>query len=140
MSLELEAEEITADLFVGRWIGETQGSEMPAHIWEIKRLGQFLQINTKWEGKTRVVTFQAEMSTDEPAFILPPTPKDKTQRDKATLVDRQHFVVPKWCTNNSRGGEGPDYDVIFSRPGIAELTARKVYDQYLRDLAQGETT
>jgi hypothetical protein len=42
-------------------------------------------------------------------------------------------VIPGWDTNDKRGGEGPAYDVVFSRPGIAELVAKAVW---LRSHAQ----
>lgn len=48
---------------------------------------------------------------------------------KATLVDKQHFVIPGWCWGTLRAEDGKkgNFDVVFSRPGIAELTARAAY-------------
>ena len=119
-------------LFTGRWIGETQGRAMPAHIWEITQgQGGALRLATRWEGKTHVATFWARLLRDEPAFIV-----SGSKSFKAILMDRQHFVIAGWCTNDARGGEGPDYDVVFSRPGIAELTAGRAYDRYLERIAK----
>ncbi len=115
-------------LFTGRWIGETQGYAMPAHIWEITQLGFGLRISTRWEGETQVASFTGRLVPNEAAFII--------GSSKAILVDKQHFVIPGWCTNDVRGGIGPDYDVVFSRPGIAELTARQAYTQYLEQVAR----
>jgi hypothetical protein len=115
--------EETLALFVGRWIGETQGYEMPAHIWEITRQGNYLWLMTRWEGETQSGGFYAEIVAGELAFKIRGTNNDF----KATLLDKQHFVIPGWCTNDVRNNQGPSYDVIFSRPGIAELTAREVY-------------
>jgi len=38
--------------FSGRWIGETQGCEMPAHIWEIAQHGTLLVISMRWENES----------------------------------------------------------------------------------------
>lgn len=116
-------------LFTGRWIGETQGYPMPAHIWEITQNVYGLMIATRWEGESNVTTFWARLASDEPAFII-----SGSSPSKAILIDKQHFVIAGWCTNDRRGGTGPDYDVVFSRPGIAELTARQAYAQYLKQL------
>ena len=104
---------------------------MPAHIWEITQQGYGLMISTRWEGDTNVASFFARLVPNEPAFTLP-----GNKLFKAILLDKQHFVIPGWCTNDAREGVGPDYDVVFSRPGIAELTARQAYTQYLEHTAQ----
>ena len=125
--------EVQPHLFTGRWIGDTQGQAMPAHIWEItQHQGGALRIATRWEGKMDVATFWARLLPDEPAFII-----SGSKSFKAILVDRQHFVIAGWCTNDARGGTGPDYDVVFSRPGIAELTAGRAYAQYREQNVQG---
>ena len=127
------ADEFQPHVFTGRWVGETQGYRMPAHIWEISQQGFGLMIATRWEGETKVATFFAKLSSDEPAFIT-----SGNNPSKAILMDKQHFVIAGWCTNDKRGGVGPAYDVVFSRPGIAELTARQVYARYLEQIAQAE--
>ena len=123
--------ELQPHLFTGRWIGETQGYAMPAHIWEIKQQGFGLMVSTRWEDASHVATFFGRLVSHEPAFVL-----SGSKPFKAILVDKQHFVIPGWCTNDIRGGVGPDYDVVFSRPGIAELTARQAYTEYLEKVAQ----
>lgn len=120
-------------LFTGRWIGETQGQPMPAHIWEIAQQGNGLTIATRWEGNTNVATFFARLVPEEAAFVI-----SGSKTFKAVLVDKQHFVIAGWCTNDARGGSGPDYDVVFSRPGIAELTASRAYCRYLEQSGPGE--
>lgn len=124
-------EEFQPHFFTGRWIGETQGYSMPAHIWEISQQGFGLMVATRWEGETKSVTFFGQLVSNEPAFII-----SGSKRFKAILVDKQHFVIAGWCTNDARGDSGPDYDVVFSRPGIAELTARQAYARYLEEMAQ----
>jgi hypothetical protein len=118
-----QEEPITLHHFLGSWVGQTQGCDMPAHLWEITLFGPHLRIHTRWEGETESVQFIGRLVPGEPAFTV--------SKSKATLLDRQHFVIPGWCSNDRRKSEGPSYDVIFSRPGIAELTARAVYQRSL---------
>ena len=127
----MAANELQPHLFTGRWIGETQGYAMPAHIWEITQQGYGLMISTRWEGATEVASFFGRLVPNESAFTI-----NGIRLFKAILVDKQHFVIPGWCTNEARDEVGPDYDVVFSRPGIAELTARQAYSQYLQQIAQ----
>lgn len=122
-------DDLQPHLFTGRWIGETQGYPMAAHIWEITQRGLGLFISTRWEGATNVASFFGRLIPSESAFVIP-----GSKPFKAILVDKQHFVIPGWCTNDVRQGIGPDYDVVFSRPGIAELTARQAYTTYLENI------
>jgi hypothetical protein len=101
--------------FGGRWIGATQECDMPAHIWEITQSGASITIETRWEDGSHVTRLYGKLLPGEPAFAV--------ESFTATLVDVQHFIIPGWDTNDTRGGDGPSYDVVFSRPGIAELTA-----------------
>lgn len=109
--------------FHGVWIGETQGCEMPAHHWEIAQQGARLFIRTAWEGEPVQQSFFGRVLRDAPAFVV--------GAFTATLVDPQHFVIPGWDTNDMRQGEGPAYDVVFSRPGLAELTAGAAWRRFL---------
>ena len=130
----MAANELQPHLFTGRWIGETQEYAMRAHIWEITQQGYGLLISTRWEGDTNVARFFGRLVPNEAAFTI-----SGSKSFKVILVDKQHFVIPGWCTNDAREGAGPDYDVVFSRPGIAELTARQAYRQYLEQLARAGT-
>jgi hypothetical protein len=110
--------------FHGVWIGETQGIDMPAHLWEIRQSGRNLQIATRWEGGPPAtgISFVGWVVEGEPAFQI--------NSIRATLVDPQHFIIPEWDTNDTRNRVGPSYDVVFSRPGIAELTAQRVWREW----------
>lgn len=121
-------DEFQPHLFTGRWIGETQGYAMPAHIWEITQQGKGLLISTRWEGQSSVASFTVTLVSKERTFVI------GKKHSKAILIDKQHFVVSGWCTNDARQGIGPSYDVLFSRPGIAELTGRQAYARYLEGL------
>jgi hypothetical protein len=87
--LQMVSEEFQPHFFTGRWIGETQGYPMPAHIWEITQEGWGLMIATRWEGETNVVTFFAQFVSNEPAFTI-----SGEKLSKAILIDKQHFVIP----------------------------------------------
>lgn len=126
-------ESITSAVFAARWISETQGREVPAHIWEIIPHETYLEVRTCWGGETTFTTFDAYIVPNEPAFRI----NGCAARFKATLIDNQHFVIPNWY--DGRGSEEPR-DVVFSRPGIAELTAREAYQKFLQEKAPGDHT
>ena len=88
---------VTLASFTGQWIGETQGYEMPAHLWEITQYGDYLSLRTRWEGENTWAHFSAQLVPGEPAFqIMSTDPKNA----KATLVDKQHFVRCGLTSNN----------------------------------------
>ncbi len=111
--------------FLGRWIGETQGCDSPGHHWEISHAARWLRIDTTWECE--------QASNYYPADVIAERPELKIDRFTAVLISPQHFVIVGWDTNDTRNHEGPDYDVIFSRPGIAELDAARVYERWRTD-------
>jgi hypothetical protein len=117
--------------FEGRWIGATQGCDMPAHVWEITQRDRYLTIETRWEDAGRVARMYGVVLPGEPIFTL-------GEKFRATLVDPQHFIILGWDTNDVRGDEGPHYDVVFSRPGIAELTARAAWLKHHERLSDAE--
>jgi hypothetical protein len=126
----------TALSFSGPWIGETMGYDSPAHVWEIEVTGHRLRIRTRWEGKAQQTDMPAQLIAGESAFILGGDDNDDDDDVvKAVLIDPQHFVIPDWDTNDTRGGTGPAYDVVFSRPGVAELSARTAYQRFLTRLS-----
>jgi hypothetical protein len=112
-----------AAAFAGAWIGQTQGLDMPAHLWEIRPQGDWLRIASRWENELRAAALVARLIPGQAAFLL--------GTFTATLVDPLHFVIPRWDTNDVRGHEGPAYDVVFSRAGLAELTAARAYAKFL---------
>jgi hypothetical protein len=113
----------------GRWIGESQGGDSPAHIWDITQRRGSLTIETRWEGELASARMNARLLTDGSmaGFRIETTEGVR----EALLIDAQHFVIAGWDTNDTRGGSGPAYDVVFSRPGVAELTAAAAYARYL---------
>ena len=113
--------------FAGEWVGETMGCDMPAHVWELRaHSDDCLSVLTRWEDKTEGDSFNAHLHPETGLFEL---------GEGAPLIrlDAQHFVIPGWDTNNTRGDFGPAYDVVFSRPGIAELSARRLWERWRKD-------
>ncbi|GAB4196506.1 MAG: hypothetical protein OHK0022_14060 [Roseiflexaceae bacterium] len=108
--------------FAGEWVGETQGCEMPAHLWSIRQEGRRLLISTRWEGELVSTEFSGFLNSSGLGFAV--------GGSQAVLVGPMHFIIPGWCTNDKRGGVGPSYDVVFSRPGLAELSAHSVWLRY----------
>lgn len=122
--------------FAGRWIGETQDCpyERPAHIWEIQQQGTYLTIDNMWEGDTGSFRqmWNVSLVPGEAAFAI-------AEDFRAVMVDPQHFIVAGWDTiDNEKGKRIAQYDVVFSRPGVAELTARRVWQDWKQK--QNKTT
>jgi len=120
----------------GPWVGETVGHDSPAHIWEIKIVRPiaslpYASIFTRWEGETKQARFDLWLEEGEGDARL-----RFDGHGSMVWVDGQHFVVPKWDTNEVRDHKGPAYDVVFSRPGIPELTAHDAYQRYLKTKAK----
>jgi hypothetical protein len=111
----------------GQWVGLTIGHSMPAHLWQITQQGFTLAIATRWEHTSAVTMLRARLSAEGTAFSIGPF--------RAVVLGPQHFVVPGWDTNDARGGRGPHFDVIFARPGIAELAAPTRYRHYRAEQA-----
>lgn len=119
--------ELTHKHFEGRWIGETIECDSPAHLWHIKLRGTWLEIQTVWEGHETIGRpMRANLVAEEPAFEI----ETANKIFRAVLVDPQHFIIEGWDTSDMRNNEGPDYDVVFSRPGIAELSAVQVWEHW----------
>lgn len=115
---------MNATLFEGRWVGETQECDSPAHLWHIRARGSWVQIETVWEGHATIGRpMRCDLLPDQNSFAI--ETDDKTFH--ALLLDPQHFVIEGWDTNDMRDNKGRDYDVVFSRPGLAELNAHQVW-------------
>lgn len=131
----------TGQEFVGHWIGETMGADSPAHLWEILRSNNTLIIKTRWEGEAVQGGHFSAKAPDQnaaQASLIGPSFELRTGKHTCTvvLVDPQHFIIRGWDTNDVRDNEGPDYDVVFSRPGIAELQAQAVWQQFKDQLPE----
>ena len=98
-------------------------------MWRVRQNGREIFIHHRWEGET--VEHRSQMwafvSADGRSFCF--ERKDEGGR-RAYLLDDEHFVIPGWDTNDIRGGTGPAFDVVFSRPGLPELTSRPLWEAW----------
>ena len=109
--------------FNGRWIGESQGADRPAHVWEIRQVGEYVEIDNMWEGDPSFRSMSGHLVEGLAAF-------DLTDVHRAVMVDPQHFVIAGWDTLYEGDELIEEYDVVFSRLGIAELTAHQVWIEW----------
>ena len=109
--------------FNGRWIGESQGTDRPAHIWEIRQVGDYVEIDNMWEGDPSFRPMSAHLVEGEAAF-------DLSDVRRAVMVDPQHFIIAGWDTIYDGDELIAEHDVVFSQPGIAELTAHQVWVEW----------
>ena len=114
--------------FNGPWVGETIGGDAPAHLWEITLFGEHLSIDTRWEGLTNRDLLSGKLVEGEPAFNL-----DRYAK-LAVLVDPQHFVIIGWDSKHATTLDAA-LDVVFSRPGVAELSAHDAYRRFRENYA-----
>ena len=112
--------------FNGRWIGESQGADRPAHVWEIRQVGDYVEIDNMWEGDPSFRPMSGTLDPEQAAFEL--SAADCVFR--AVMVDPQHFIIAGWDTLYDGDELIAEYDVVFSRPGIAELTAHQVWAEW----------
>jgi hypothetical protein len=119
------SEEIRAQpwQFNGRWIGETQGADRPAHIWDIRQAGEYVNIDNLWEGDSSYRTMAGRLVEGQAAF-------DLSETSRAVMVGPQHFIIAGWDTIYDGDVLLAAFDVVFSRPGIAELTAHQVWVEW----------
>lgn len=122
--------------FIGLWVGESMGTESsPAHLWRVRQDGRNLYIYHRWEGETAEHRnhMWALVSEDGRSFGFD---RDETKGKRALILDDEHFVIPGWDTNDIRGGVGPAFDVVFSRPGVPELQSRPLWEAWQASKAE----
>jgi hypothetical protein len=112
--------------FSGTWIGQSMDIDTsPAHLWRITQRDSHVFIYTRWEGQSHDSGyFSATVAGSPPGFEMNGY---SDGRGRAIWLDTDHFMIIGWDTNDIRGKTGPDFDVVFSRQGLAELSARAVY-------------
>jgi hypothetical protein len=109
--------------FNGRWIGESQGVDRPAHIWEVRQVGEYVEIDNMGEGDPSFRSMSGHLVQGQAAF-------DLSETHRAVMVDPQHFIIAGWDTLYDGDELIAEQDVVFSRPGIAELTAHQVWAEW----------
>jgi hypothetical protein len=76
-----------------------------------------------WEGDPSFRTMSGRLVEGQAAFAL-------SNVHRAVMVDPQHFIIAGWDTLYDGDKLIAEHDVVFSRPGIAELTAHRVWVEW----------
>jgi hypothetical protein len=117
----------------GEWIGESMEIDTsPAHIWHIEHSGRNLYVMHRWEDETSFKSGTLWYFVSEDGHTL--HMDYKCDHALGHVLDADHFIMYGWDTNDIRGNIGPAYDVVFSRQGLAELSAARLWRAW-RDAA-----
>lgn len=115
------------DRFAGVWIGESMGPEpTPAVVWRITHVGQHVFVYPRGEApQSEEGYFSGTVADDDMSFSLYGLPG---QHGVANVIDADHFYVSGWDRNDPVSRSPQGFDMVFSRPGLPELCARKVWE------------
>ncbi len=109
--------------FAGVWIGESMGATATGTvIWRIAQTGRNLFVYPRDEGENDASWYYSgEVDAAGTQFRL----NSVAHLDcVGRMLDIDHFVMTNW----DRSAE-PACDVVFSRPGLPELTARGMWEK-----------
>jgi hypothetical protein len=108
--------------FVGDWVGEPLCPNAPTLRWHINQIDDTLRISMQREdtpGEQRQL--MAVVSVEGRRFWVA---VGAGVASEATLLDDDHFVLPAfWPHFGGLLDDAAEADIVFSRPGLAELTA-----------------
>ncbi len=100
--------------------------QSPAMVWRITHVGQHVFVYPRGEAaQSEEGYFSGTVADDCLSFSLYGLPG---QRGVADVIDADHFYVSGWDRDDLGGTSSPGFDVVFSRPGLPELCARKVWE------------
>ena len=99
---------------MGIWIGTTRDDEA-AHLWRIVQRGDEVIIYFAYDLQSEPCYFHMAHIVDGILRVHSQPPVD------VVFVDAQHFVVPNWDDVG---------DMLFSREGVAELSATSAWARY----------
>ena len=121
---------MTVERFSGLWIGESMRPDAgQALVWRVRQSGASIFIYPRLESDQHDTGyFSGSVSGDGNSFTLNNVPPD---RGMARSIDDDHFFVAGFDDTGA-----PPHDVVFSRPGVPELTARQVWTEAVRDAAR----
>jgi hypothetical protein len=117
---------MTVECFGGLWIGESMRQEAgPALVWRIKQSGANVFVYPRLESELHDSGyFSGSVSEDGDSFSLNGVPSES---GVARRIDEDHFYIAAF----DHAGAQP-HDVVFSRPGVPELSARQVWESAVR--------
>jgi hypothetical protein len=113
-------------VFGGEWIGESMrvGSELTLH-WRIIQREANLFVYPHIDGMESADNyFSGVLWVGDFAFRL--NSDTHNTGASACLIDTDHFVLLGWELTP----DGARHDIVFSRPGLAELNARVVWQAW----------
>jgi hypothetical protein len=103
------------NVFVGRWVGKTQGFSRPLHIWQFSKKDSVLVIETWWDSAPGEKDhFTGKLSADGKQLILY---KDGRECNRATILSLQSFIIPNWDPGSREENVGP-FDVVFTKQEV----------------------
>jgi hypothetical protein len=108
--------------FAGRWIGESmRESAQQVVIWRIVESSSYVFVYpTDESGNEPSGYFSGVVAADGLTFWLNDSNHGASH---ARILDVDHFVMTRWDRSTQ-----PACDVVFSRPGLPELSARAVWE------------
>jgi len=113
---------MTQMTLAGIWIGNTR-DDLVLHHWRIEQRGDeigifiTLDLSAALNMKSGPIYFHTARLVKGAMRIHSQPPVD------AVFVDAEHFVLPNWDESG---------DMMFSREGLAELTAPAAWERYDR--------
>ncbi len=100
--------------------------QSPAMVWRITHVGQHVFVYPRGEApQSEEGYFSGTVADDSLSFSLYGLPG---QRGVANVIDADHFYVSGWDRDELGGKSSQGFDVVFSRPGLPELCARKAWE------------
>lgn len=102
----------------GTWIGATREDDV-THVWRVVQRGQsaFIYATLNEQGEQSTENYYSARIQSNQLLI------NGSPHAVASLIDVDHFVLPRWH------GER---DMLFSRQGLAELSADAAWLRYAR--------
>jgi hypothetical protein len=113
--------------FSGQWVGESMRSSAPdtdeaVLLWRIALNANAIFIYPRTPDGAEDGYFSGQLNASRTSFILNASAGGSAC--VARVLDRDHFVLPAFDAHPN-----PPCDVVFSRPGLAELSARAVWKE-----------
>jgi hypothetical protein len=106
--------------FSGQWVGESMGRETAPWLWRISIHHNAVFIYPRDESGADAGYLSGQLDASGAGFVL----YDQTRyAGAARVLDADHFLLAGFDAH-----EDASNDVVFSRPGLAELNARAVYE------------
>jgi hypothetical protein len=111
-----------AHWIAGTWIGATREDHV-MHVWRIVQRGENAFVYATLDDHGAENYYSARVMPG--AMLINGNP-----HAQALLVDAGHFILPRWHDG---------HDMLFSREGLAELSALSTWERYDSCMARRES-